>query len=140
MARPNKQHILKILKYNTFELVDSSILKMAKTLNKLNLVKSLKRNASLTISISHLFFSSLHIGEISHNILRQVFESSQLNLQRLQFLNFGQLHDKKKAQINFEFLTFSSKLTYIFIVLSLNSVFNINVNLLAQLISASDLL
>lgn len=50
----------------------------------------------LTIGVPHLFLSLLHVSEVIDDGLRQVFQSPQLNLKRLQLLHLGNLEEGKK--------------------------------------------
>lgn len=47
---------------------------------------------SLTIGVSHLFFTSPHLWKVLHNGIWQIFQAFKFNLQRLQFCSFSKLH------------------------------------------------
>lgn len=55
-----------------------------------------RRCCSLTVGVPHLLLPLLHVSEVVDDGLRQVLQSPQLHLQRLQLLHFGNLRGQSR--------------------------------------------
>lgn len=56
--------------------------------------------SSLTIGVPHLFLSLLHVSKVIDDRLRQVLQSPQLDLERLQLLHLGNLRGQSRCYHN----------------------------------------
>lgn len=98
MAKPNRQHMLKMLKNSTRLLVDSAGRQKARV--------SLKRenkecsNRMYTIGVTHFLLQLAHVNKVLHDRVGQIFQTRQVNLERLQFGRFANLYTHNKQLIN----------------------------------------
>lgn len=102
-----RQHMENMLKYSTRVLVDSREVKsrgvvivlvserahLFLTCAHLHCMYSWSR----TIGVPHLFLSPLHVSKVIDDRLRQVLQSPQLHLKRLQLLHLGNLRGQNRC-------------------------------------------